>query len=52
MNDARLVGQPVSVKLPISDWLLFIGWCGAHLTEGTPAMIATSLSRIHEQVRA
>lgn len=50
MSNKEILAQKVAVELPLSDWLLWLGWCTAHLNENTSRVVAESIRSASKQV--
>lgn len=50
VSNKEILAQKVAVELPLSDWLLWLGWCTAHLNENTSRVVAESIRSASKQV--
>lgn len=45
-----VLAQEIDVRLSLSDWLTFLGWCSANLTPASPRLVVENIQCIGTQV--
>jgi hypothetical protein len=52
MSNKDFLSRPTDIRLSLSDWLLFLGWASAHVTDATPGLITEITASIGRQVQS